>query len=261
MEIQFIFFLFCFLTLTSTQIIFKRSNRKIKFFKILNLIILNQYHRIPVPLSEVWCEPEVRRNILWPGSRIETVARVPCPSGTLGTGRRRCSVQGWEAPLLVECSSNWLLALVSELPFTPDTSSLTLTLHTNIQKLNLYGGDIKVILELMETSLQRRKLKKNMFLGRFRDQSLSQFSQVLSFLLERESLAAWMDLSPTSFEALRTRLLEVLQELCLSLYPENPNLLRSSLRLDPENLKPGAEPYSFIFPNFGKFYNSLNLHF
>ena len=222
---------------------------------------MNQYPRIPVPLSEVWCEPEVRRNILWPGSRIETVARVPCPSGTLGTGRRRCSVQGWEAPLLVECSSNWLLALVSELPFTPDTSSLTLTLHTNIQKLNLYGGDIKVILELMETSLQRWKLKKNMFLGRFRDQSLSQFSQVLSFLLERESLAAWMDLSPTSFEALRTRLLEVLQELCLSLYPENPNLLRSSLHLDPENLKPGAEPYSFIFPNFGKFYNSLNLHF
>ena len=205
-----------------------------------------------MPLDEVWCEAEVRRNILWPGSRIETVARVPCPSGTLGTGRRRCSGQGWESPLLGECSSNWLLGLVAELPLTPDTSTLTLILHNNIQKLNLYGGDIKVILELVETSLRSWKLHQN--IGRTSENSLSQFSQVLSFLLERESLAAWLDLSPTHFEASRTRLLEVLQELCLSLYPEYSNPLHSGLNQNLENFKPGAETLSFILPNFGKFF-------
>ena len=121
-----------------------------------------------------------------------------------------------------ECVSNWLQGLVQLFRSSQDTDPHAHALTNNIQRLNLYGGDLNVVLDLMETSLRGARYTGDGLRGGLTGDTIYQFSQVASFLLEREALPVWRDLSPIQFESFRTRFLEILQELGLRLV-DGPN--------------------------------------
>ena len=162
------------------------------------------------------CPDDVARNILWRRTLKGSMISTECPGKSSGIAIRECSDKGWERPQLSECKSNWMSDISVNYKNGVPVQLLSNDLKHKIDNFYLYGGDIIILFDLIESSIKNFQFKSSRSLDHSESkkniQVLEDFSFVLSHLLEQKIMQVWMDLSPIEFEFLRTRYIALLQE-------------------------------------------------
>ena len=166
-------------------------------------------------LTGNYCLQEVSRNVLWRASTPGSVVSASCPQGTLGLAMRECGESGWLRPHLTQCSSTWLEEVTRSYRADASLPHLTSVLSHNIHSNQMYGGDIIGLFDIVENSLRNFQFHTAGERRVLSGDVLRSFFGVLSKLLEKSAVPAWLDLSPMELEFQRTRFIGLLQEVGL----------------------------------------------
>ena len=188
------------------------------------------------------CPPVSARGLFWNWTRVADTAIQPCPGGSSGFAKWRCSSSGgnfgssgdeeqsvsWSsgAPDLSECESHWLTRLKTRLRENSDASGeleddIAAELAENARSRALYGGDVARVADLMQALVHRVRQQQQQVVGGIlpaeeerRSADLSRrLLEAGSHLLEDgPAAAAWADLVPAERAAAGSDLVAALTE-------------------------------------------------
>ena len=166
------------------------------------------------------CPPVTVRNLFWNWTLAGELAIQPCPGGSSGFAKWRCSSDsGWftGSPDLSDCQSSWLTRLTGRMREGEDVLVLAEELAATSRVKTLYGGDVSRVAELMSSLAHRTRqqlfavaeaAEKERIAG-----SLSRsLVETGSNLLEDSQMLGWDDLAPAERAKAGSDLVLALQE-------------------------------------------------
>ena len=166
------------------------------------------------------CPPVTVRQLFWNWTSAGELAIQPCPSGSTGFAKWRCSADsGWftGSPDLSECESGWLTRLNAQLREGDDVLELADELSQTSKVKTMYGGDVARVSELMQNLAHR--MRQQLFSisdPEEKERITGLLSQLLlqtgSNLLEDSQMLAWSDLVPSERAKAGSELVLALQE-------------------------------------------------
>jgi len=166
------------------------------------------------------CPPVTVRNLFWNWTRSGDLAIQPCPGGSSGFAKWRCSTNGgWfsGSPDLSECESSWLTRLTARLREGEDVLDLASELADASSARTMYGGDVSRVAELMSSLAHR--LRQDLFSipsESEKERMTGELDKLLvetgSNLLEDSQSLGWADLDPASRASAGSDLVLALQE-------------------------------------------------
>jgi len=166
------------------------------------------------------CPPVTTRNLFWNWTRSGDLAIQPCPGGSSGFAKWRCSSDaGWYtgSPDLSECQSHWLTRLETKLRKGGSVISVSSELSGLTEIKTLYGGDLSMITQLLQSLAH--KARQDLFSianQEEKEMTASQLGEntlkVGSNLLEDNQMLAWSDLEPVERAQVGSNLVLAIQE-------------------------------------------------
>jgi len=166
------------------------------------------------------CHPTSVRGLFWNWTRTEEMAIQPCPGGSSGFARWRCtSNAAWnlDSPDLSECQAHWITRLETRLRNGESVIKVSTDLAAVTETRSLYGGDLLITTQLMQSLAHR--LRQDLFSIASQEQKetlvtelMQNIQKTASNLLDDIQEAAWNDLRPVERASAGTSLILGIEE-------------------------------------------------
>ena len=166
------------------------------------------------------CHPTHARGLFWNWTSADETAIQPCPLGTQGFARWHCSpdsVWTYESPDLSECQAHLITRMDTRLRNGESVIKVATDLMSVLETRSLYGGDIMVISQLMQTLAHRLRQDLTEVNDYQQRESLvtelmENVQRTASSLLDDYQEEAWNDLRPAERAAAGTALILGIEE-------------------------------------------------
>merc|ERR1711892_989519 len=166
------------------------------------------------------CHPTNVRGLFWNWTRTDEMAIQPCPGGSSGFARWRCtSNAAWnfDSPDLSECQAHWITRLETRLRNGESVIKVSTDLAAVTETRSLYGGDLLITTQLMQSLAHR--LRQDLFSIASQEQKetlvtelMQNIQKTASNLLDDIQEAAWNDLRPVERASAGTSLILGIEE-------------------------------------------------
>ncbi|XP_064477138.1 latrophilin Cirl-like isoform X2 [Ornithodoros turicata] len=174
----------------------------------------------PLDLLTGYCQPVLKRDILWNWTRAGDVAVYPCPGGARGDARWQCGVNPvkWlsENPDLSGCNQFWIGDLERRIQDGASVVNLASELAEKSRVRAHYGGDLLHATSIVQQLISRMEDKLDEDSSSYQRHEVVQelMNSVVDFssnLLEDHQRNAWGDLPAMEQRAAASSLLEGLE--------------------------------------------------
>jgi latrophilin 1 len=187
------------------------------------------------------CLPVYARNLYWNWTRGGDVAIQPCPRESTGLARWTCDLTSLTftalQPDMSDCKSEELSDLETRVREEDPENVIVSTLSRLTDKLELYGGDLEAVVNILKAVLNRLQyLLQTKADSLYNKESFLQeiFQNVLrsgSNLLKDSSRQAWMDLTRSRRIKVASNMVQTLEEhafLLLNVLEQPETILEST---------------------------------
>ncbi|KRY16213.1 Latrophilin-like protein LAT-2 [Trichinella patagoniensis] len=197
--------------------------------KLLHLPEEKQSSEISEINNNLKCSPINVRSIQWPSVHVGKSVKMPCPNGTIGYAIWSCvNINGNihfypENPDLSNCSHPWF-SDIDEMIYSKNSIFKVIRMvEKHVELTNqLYGGDLKKIVDLLQTliTIFPKQLNENIATfsnDTFQRGSIKNFSyeiaKLSNFLIDKKTLDVWKDLQQKDKHDAASTLMENVENL------------------------------------------------